>query len=345
MTRKSNDLPSPRPFPVSAPLRFGMLGMNAGNGHPYSWSAIINGFDAQAMADCPYQGIPRYLGAQPAGSVKVEHARVTHVWTDNPTDASAISKAALIPNIVARPEEVIGQVDAVFIAVDDGFDHAERARPFIEAGVPVFVDKPLATSIADLKIFIDWSKQGAPFLSSSGMRYAPELDRLAAAQTSPLGEWRWIGGVSCKTWERYAIHILEPVLRLLGPGFESVRLESRPGMEIANVLHSSGVQLSLPVIYDGAASFGVMQICGTTSHHALQMVDTYTAFRRQIVSFVDYVRSDMLPFPFSETVELMAVVIAGLWSREQGSRRVALSEIYGALSWSPPESPLKRPLK
>jgi hypothetical protein len=321
---------------ASTPLRFGMLGMNPGNGHPYSWSAIINGFDAQAMAACPYQGIPRYLGAQPAGSVKVEQASVTHVWTDNPAEASAVSKAAYIPHIVSRPEDVIGQVDAVFIAVDDGFDHAQRARPFIEAGIPVFVDKPLATSITDLKAFIDWSVQGARFLSSSGMRYAPELDHLTSGQANSLGKWRWISGVSCKTWERYAIHILEPAFRLLGSGFESVRLESRPGIEIAHIIHASGIQLSLPVIYDGAASFGSLQISGTNGHLALKMTDTYTAFRRQIVSFVDYVRSGVLPFPFAETVELMAVIIAGLWSREQQSRRVTVSEIYSALSWCPP---------
>ena len=47
-----------------------MLGMIAGNGHPYSWSAIINGYDRAAMARCPYAGIPVYLGGQPHESVR-----------------------------------------------------------------------------------------------------------------------------------------------------------------------------------------------------------------------------------------------------------------------------------
>ena len=37
-------------MPEPAPLRLAMLGLIPGNGHPYSWSAIINGYDRAAMA-------------------------------------------------------------------------------------------------------------------------------------------------------------------------------------------------------------------------------------------------------------------------------------------------------
>ncbi|MGH8020476.1 MAG: oxidoreductase, partial [Opitutaceae bacterium] len=60
-------------------------------------------------------------------------------------------------------------------------------------------------------------------------------------------------------------------------------------------------------------------------------VDTYTAFRRQLLSFVDYVRSGAPPCPFAETVELMAVLIAGLRSRAENSRRVEISSILPSL--------------
>lgn len=38
-------------------LRLAMLGMIEGNGHPYSWSAIVNGYDPAEMEMCPYAGI------------------------------------------------------------------------------------------------------------------------------------------------------------------------------------------------------------------------------------------------------------------------------------------------
>lgn len=324
-------LPASSPSrPTGAPLRLAMLGMIDGNGHPYSWSAIFNGFDPVAMAKCPYPVIPKYLGAQPAGTVGLSDAKITHLWTDNPTEAPTVAAASLIPNIVARPEDVIGQVDAVIIATDDGLDHVRRARPFVEAGLPVFVDKPLATSLEELKTFLAWEKAGAKLLSSSGLRYAPELD--ACIQKLPtIGELRWLYGLSCKTWERYGIHLLEPLYRIVGPGLVSVRLESAPGHEIAHIVHRSGAQLTLPVIYDGGATFGHLQVAGTAGLIPVKFSDTYTGFRRQMVSFVDYVRSGVSPYAWAETVELMVALIAGLRSRAENSRRVELAEIYSLL--------------
>ncbi|MCX6955079.1 MAG: Gfo/Idh/MocA family oxidoreductase [Verrucomicrobia bacterium] len=312
------------------PVRLAMLGMIPGNGHPYSWSAIVNGFDPVAMARCPYPVIPVYLGARPAGSVGIPGARVTHLWTDNPAEAPDVAAAALIPRVVARPEDVIGEVDAVVIATDDGLDHVRRARPFIEAGLPVFVDKPLATSLEELRTFLAWEKAGAKLLSSSGLRYAPELDTCLANLKS-LGELRWLCGLSCKTWERYGIHLLEPLYRIVGPGIVSVRLESAPGLEIAHLVHRSGVQLTLPVIYDGGPTFGNLQLGGTAGLMPVKFTDTYTGFRRQMVSFVDFVRCGVAPYPFAETVELMVALIAGLRSRAENSRRVELAEIYAQL--------------
>jgi hypothetical protein len=231
---------------------------------------------------------------------------------------------------VARPEEVIGQVDAVIISTDDGFDHVRRARPFVEAGLPVFVDKPLATSVEDLATFITWQKNGARILSSSGLRYAPEIDALLARR-GDLGELRWVSGVSCKTWERYGIHCLEPIFRLLGPGFESIRLETRPGLEIAHLHHRTGVQVTIPVISDGGASFGTFQVCGTVGQSTFRTADTYAAFRAQLLDFVSFLRTGRASYPFAHTIELCALLIAGLQSRDADSRRVNLSEITATL--------------
>jgi hypothetical protein len=43
--------------------------------------------------------------------------------------------------------------------------------------------------------------------------------------------------------------------------------------------------------------------------------------------FVHWLRTGEEPFPFSETVELLKLVIAGIRSREEGGREVFLSEI------------------
>ena len=42
-------------------------------------------------------------------------------------------------DILERPEDHFGRVDAVFVEANDGSVHAGLALPFVEAGLPVFV--------------------------------------------------------------------------------------------------------------------------------------------------------------------------------------------------------------
>lgn len=310
---------------VSGTLRLAMLGMIPGNGHPYSWSAIINGYDPEAMARCPYPVIPQYLGAQPIESVCVHGAEVTHVWTDDPSEAGLVAAAAKIRHVVARPEDVIGEVDGVIIATDDGTDHVRRARPFVEAGLPVFVDKPLATTREELAQFSAWRKAGARILSSSGLRYAPAVAELRGQ------EWRWITSLTCKSWERYGIHALEPVYTILGSGFVDVRNESQEGSDIVHCRHRSGAQATIAAIHDAYGSFGVIHAYGEKRSHSIRMQDTYRAFRGQMLAVVDWMRTGLDPYPFAETRELMAILIAGQESRSQGGARIAIEPLLETL--------------
>ena len=318
----------PDPLPE---LRLAMLGMIEGNGHPYSWSAIVNGYDPAEMARCPYPVIPVYLGQQPLESVRIPGARVTHIWTDNAADAPRVAAASKIEHVVPRPEDVIGQVDAVVIATDDGDGHVGRARPFVEAGLPVFVDKPLATNLGDLAQFVRWHEQGRAILSTSGLRYAPEM-RAVAQQQDALGDLRWITSLTCKTWERYGIHALEAVYPLVGPGFTHVQTVAQPGSDLVHLTHRSGVQLTIAAIHDAVGSFGTVHVYGTKGQLPLRLTDTYTAFREQLLAFIEFVRTGRRPFPFEQTVELMAILIAGIQSRERSGQAIGLEGVLDPLT-------------
>ena len=90
--------------------------------------------------------------------------------------------------------------------------------------------------------------------------------------------------------------------------------------------------LNVPVIYDSGAVFGTINICGTTGQTTLRFGGPYTNFQRQLVSFVEFIRSGTSPYPFADTIELMALLIAGLSSRAENSRRVDVAEIIPLLS-------------
>lgn len=319
-------------FPLgNRKIRLAMLGMVDGNGHPYSWSAIFNGYDREAMAKCPFSGIPQYLFREPYENLAIPGAAVTHIWTDDPKDAEDVAKASLIPNIIRRPEDAIGNVDAVIIATDKGYEHVARCRPFVEAGLPVFVDKPMVDAEEDLRTFSGWVQTGAPILTSSCMRYAKEYLPYRLSH-SELGSLRYVTISMAKTWERYGIHAMEGIYPILGPGFISAQNIGTKERNIVHMTHSCGADAVAAVTGDMYGGFGAMQLVGTQNSAQVLFGDTFFAFRSQLAAFIDYLRTGERPFPFSETVELMKIIIAGIRSREEGGRRVEIAEIAGEIS-------------
>ncbi len=314
-------------FPLgNAEIRLAMIGLVEGNGHPYSWSAIFNGYDALAMASCPYPVIPAYLGREPSSGFGIPGARVTHIWTDRPEDAPCVAAASLIPNVLDRPEEAIGRVDAVLVATDIGGEHVARVRPFLEAGVPVFIDKPLCDNADDLRTFVRWAGEGKAFLSSSCMRYAKEFLPFRES-TRNLGRLRLATITTPKSWERYGIHALEGVFPILGPGFLTARHSGDAKRNIVHFRHASGADLVAEAIDDLAGAFGALGLYGTAGQAEASFSDTFYAFRKQLEAFVAFLRTGRPPFPFAETVELMKMIVAGIMSRGEGGREVALDEI------------------
>ncbi|MCC6124631.1 MAG: Gfo/Idh/MocA family oxidoreductase [Pirellulales bacterium] len=310
-------------------IRLAMLGMVEGNGHPYSWSAIINGrYDSQAMAECGFPVIPKYLGAEPPENLGIRGAKVTHVWCDDPADAARVARAACIPQAVRRAEDVIGCVDAVIIGTDKGGEHVDRARPFVEAGLPVFIDKPLCDREDHLRQFVAWRREGKAFLSSSCMRYAEEFRAAREQMTAVVGRPRLITMTTPKSWERYGIHALEGVYGLLPPG--GWLSAANTGTERANVVHlrhDCGADAVLAAVDDMVGAFCKLAIYGTQGTMAAGFENTFFAFKAQLAAFIDYLRTGEPPFPFAETVELMKIVIAGIRSRQEAGRTVTLTEI------------------
>ena len=196
-------------------LRIGILGMTEGNGHPYSWSAMFNGYNKEAMEDCGFPVIPRYLEKQPKETFGVRGAKVTHVWCDDPENAKKVAKASLIPNILEKPEDCIGHVDAVIIGTDQGWDHVERAEKFIEAGLPVFIDKPLVGNLKDARKLVELVNAGAKILGSSALRYCYEVQNVHASLEENNAKILHVN-VSVGTNEYdYAIHAYEMICALL----------------------------------------------------------------------------------------------------------------------------------
>jgi len=253
----------------------------------------------------------------------IDGAKVEYIYCDNRRDAEHVAALSLIPNVVDRPGDMIGKIDALIIATDIGGEHVERARPFIEAGIPLFIDKPLCDNRRDLAYFTELFESGYPLLSSSSMRFCKELMPYYNGATRELGELRLIQYGMPKKWETYGIHSLEAVYPIAGPGFLSIRNTGSMGRNILHIKHKRGFDIILTGIYDQAGPIPLV-IGGTSQSVALYTHDSYSSFRNQLVAFVNFLKTGQRPFPWTETVELMKLVIGGIESREQNGMEVLL---------------------
>ncbi len=308
-------------------IRLGIIGMTEGNGHPYSWSAIFNGYDAARMtAECPYPGIPEYLNKEPGDTLPIRGAQVTHIYCDRRRDAEHVAGCSLISNVVDAPEDLIGAVDAVIIATDIGSEHATRARPFVEAGVPLFIDKPLCDNRADLAVFRRWiADEKRPIMSSSCMRY-DKCFMPYRLSTNELGPLRFVSVTMSKYWETYGIHALEGIYAIVGPGFETIRNTGSRDRNIVHMTHRRGMDIVIACIKDVQYG-GALRLAGAKGHVTVAPADTFYAFKSQLQAFIGFLRTGRHPFPFTETEELMKLVIGGVESRENNGRLLHLAEI------------------
>lgn len=112
--------------------------------------------------------------------------------------------------------EMAKNIDIAFIQSCNWDNHLKQAMPFIEAGVPVFIDKPLAGNLADVKEFERLDAEGKVILGTSAMRYTYEHESFFAVPEEERGNIVHISVMVGVDEFNYAIHAVESVMGFLG---------------------------------------------------------------------------------------------------------------------------------
>ena len=85
-----------------------------------------------------------------------------------------------IDHVATSPEDMLGKVDAVIITARDGIYHADFARPFIEEGIPMFMDKPFTVDPMEaVDLVREAKKRGVPMVGGSTLKCSYETMMLA----------------------------------------------------------------------------------------------------------------------------------------------------------------------
>ena len=288
-------------------MRLGMLGASPGNGHPFSFSAIINGYEEQAFAKTDWHVILDYLKVQNPTDFGFSGVKVSHAWTQDPSITKSLCRACRIEHAVTNPADMIGKVDAVLIARDDASSHWSLAKQFLDSGIPLFIDKPLTLRIDELERF--WPHLcGGHVMSCSGFRFAVELDSLAVG-LSNIGRLRLVRGSTLNDWEKYGIHLLEAALQITKLVPVSVR--RLPASHDSLFIETSG---GPPIQIDALGNVSKLfhlECIGEKGRVSVDLMDNFGAFKNTITAFLRMVRSGRPSIPAIETWQSIATIIAG----------------------------------
>jgi predicted dehydrogenase len=280
----------------------------------------------------------KVVAAFPAGSPDIEESvRELPKWTEG------IKKFGV--EIVASPEEVLKQVDAVLVMSVDGRAHLEQLKPILKAGKPVYIGRPLAASLADaVEIFRLAAEAKTPIFTCSqhrfspgfiGMRNHPEVGDVLGADV--------YGGAPREPhhpdlfW--HSIHGVETLYTIMGPGCVSV---SRTATETADLVTGTwkddrvgtyrGIRKGAPKY--SATVFGSKGVstAGIYGHGipvkgVVPTNDKYMGYEATAIEIAKFFKTRTPPVSAEETLELFAFMEAAEESKRQKGAVVKLEDV------------------
>ena len=102
--------------------------------------------------------------------------RVTAIGGNYPEESRKIFEECGLELLAEKPEDMLGKVDAVMVTARDGAAHAAFARPFLEAGIPAFIDKPITRDPGEALALVKLAKEkGVPLVGGSSVKYAYDV--------------------------------------------------------------------------------------------------------------------------------------------------------------------------
>jgi predicted dehydrogenase len=189
---------------------------------------------------------------------------VTAIWGGTQARTQFLLEA--VPGVSAADSlgELIAQVDGVIVGDRHGNLHKAHALPAIAAGKPVFIDKPLACSVADAEAIVDAAaRAGVPLLSASALRWQTETRQLKAKLARAGGP---LSLAAYGTWYPkneyggaiyYGIHTIELVQELIGTSWTNLTLEGNGSPIVRFESGAARVSISFHPLGDsGSSAFG-----------------------------------------------------------------------------------------
>ncbi len=298
------------------PLRAGIIGLDTS--HVVAFTKVLN--DPDARGDLA--GI-RVVAAYPGGSPDVASSR------DRVEGFTLRLREEFKVEIVDSIDALIGKVDVVLLESVDGRPHLEQVEPVLKARKPVFIDKPVAGSLADaVRIYRLAEQYKTPCFSSSSLRYSPSLRKLKG--DPKVGEVVGCDAYGpCPVEEHhpdlfwYGIHGVEALFTVMGTGCTSVTRVSTDGTDLVTGTWDEGRVGTFRGIRRGKADYGALAF-GTKG---VALAEGSGGYEPLLVEVCKFFRTGRPPVEAKETLEIFAFMEAADESKRRGGEPVTLESV------------------
>jgi len=278
-------------------IRIGLIGSD--NSHAKVFSLLANGGDES-------------LGEP------VEGARITHLYGDEGQKTHDLVRQCGIDTLVDEPSAMIGHVDAIICV----WRHARRhldVLPFLSAGIPVFVDKPLAMNTEDALRLLDAAHHGGAVMTSfSSLRYEAAFQQFCKNTEASFGTLAsgMCSGPADVTSEYggiffYGIHTVEIMHAVWGYGCRSVYAVLNDGNLQVMCRYSNGSIVTLNFLKPGKAPyvFHVMAF-GDKGWGQFTFPEETTYYRNAFQVILDMFNTRQSPYSSEQLLEPVRILEA-----------------------------------
>jgi hypothetical protein len=297
------------------PLRVGIIGLDTS--HVTAFTKILH----NPKNEGDLAGF-RVVAAFPGGSQDIPASR------DRLAGFTKTLRETYGVEIVDSIDDLLNKVDVVLLESVDGRPHLQQALPVLKAGKKLFIDKPVAGSLADaLRIYELARQYKVPVFSSSSYRFAKSI--------SDVRKDPKVGKVlGCMTYAPcelephhpdlfwYGIHGVEALYTIMGTGCQSVTRTHTKGADVVTGLWQGGRIGTFRGLRSkggsGAIVFGaegVGQALGSSGYEPL------------LVEIARFFRSGRPPVSAEETLEMFAFMEAADESKRQGGAPVTIESV------------------
>lgn len=296
-------------------LRLGIIGLDTS--HSPAFIKLIND-DKNPMM----KGI-RVTAAYPYGSRTIESS-----YSRIPGYIEEVK--ALGVDIVDSIDALLNRVDGVLLETNDGKPHYEQALQVYKAGKPIFIDKPVGASLADvIKIYNAAQDYNVQVFSSSGLRFLKKAQ--AVRHESIIGEVTGADAFSPSKYEPshtdlfwYGIHGVEILYTLMGTGCKSVQRIITEETDMVIGKWGDGRIGTFRGDRYGRQNYG-----GTAfGSNGVVSVGPFAGYGPLVEKIVEFFRTNNSPVSREETLELYTFMEAADVSRDRKGAWVELKDVF-----------------